>query len=159
EGGAGRIEHARVPDRGAAAGGFPALQRGAGVVHLARGDAKAGDVDQQLLGGIAEGGSGGARPGARAGEVFGKRRPRSAQAYSWRRIRAASTIDCSLPTADSRGRNFMPQSGARITLSGGMNFSARLMRSTTTCGDSTFSSERSMQPTMIFLPGSLVSTE
>ena len=31
------------------AGGFPAVERGAHVVGVARGDAQAGDVDQQLL--------------------------------------------------------------------------------------------------------------
>ena len=43
------VERALVADGGAAAGGFPAVERGAHVVRVARGDAQAGDVDQQLL--------------------------------------------------------------------------------------------------------------
>lgn len=39
-------------------------------------------------------------------------------AYSARRIFAPATIDFILSKATSRGRYFMPQSGARITFSG-----------------------------------------
>jgi hypothetical protein len=49
------------------------------VIHLARRDAQPGDVDEQLLGGVAERGRGGARLVERAGELLGERRCRRAQ--------------------------------------------------------------------------------
>ena len=49
ERGAGGIQRARVADGGAAAVRLPALERRAHVVGVARSDAQAGDVDQQLL--------------------------------------------------------------------------------------------------------------
>ena len=72
--------------------------------------------------------------------------------------RAASAIAASLPDATSRGRYFIPQSGARITRSGAMCCSARCTRSTMTSGVSIAMSERSRQPTMICLPASSAST-
>src|SRR5262249_39939812 len=77
---------------------------------------------------------------------------------SARSIFAAATIDVSLPRATSRGRYFIPQSGARMTFSGLTKVSARLMRATTVSGVSTILSSSSRQPTMICLPSSLPST-
>src|SRR5438105_5942853 len=74
------------------------------------------------------------------------------------RIFAPSTIAFIFPKATSRGRYFIPQSGATMTSSGFTCSSALLIRSTTFCGVSTVMSERSMQPTMIFLPRSFSST-
>src|SRR5690606_11348850 len=72
--------------------------------------------------------------------------------YSPRRSFAPSTSAFILPNATSRGRYFMPQSGARITFSLGTKRSARFVRSTTSCGVSTVMSERSITPRMTFLP-------
>src|SRR5215813_5281023 len=77
---------------------------------------------------------------------------------SARSICGAATIDPSLPRATSRGRYFIPQSGARMTFSGLTKVSARLMRATTASGVSTIMSSRSRQPTMICLPSSFPST-
>src|SRR5687767_13516146 len=73
-------------------------------------------------------------------------------------MRAASTMAFILPKAESRGRNFMPQSGARMMLSFGTKAMALRMRSTIVCGDSTSVFDRSMQPTMIFLFGNFIKT-
>ena len=56
------------------------------------------------------------------------------RAWRERRIFAAATIARSLPTAVSRGRYFMPQSGARITFSALMYGSARWIRAATISG-------------------------
>src|SRR5436190_4346570 len=77
---------------------------------------------------------------------------------SVRRIFAPSTMAFIFPKATSRGRYFIPQSGARMTSSGFTCLSALFIRSTTFCGVSTVMSERSMQPSMIFLPRSFSST-
>src|SRR6185503_2604964 len=81
------------------------------------------------------------------------------ESYSERRIRAASTMERILPSATSRGRYFMPQSGARIMSSGRTNAMAFFTRAATVCGVSTFASERSMQPTMILLFFRVLNTE
>src|SRR5688572_2687772 len=95
------------------------------------------------------------RPEEAADVLDAKRRPHW---NSLRSSRAPSTIAFSLPNATSLGRYFMPQSGATITFSGFTCLSAFFSRSTTFCGVSIVMSERSMQPTMIFLSGSLAST-
>src|SRR5438552_3302924 len=77
---------------------------------------------------------------------------------SVRRIFAPSTMAFIFPKATSRGRYFIPQSGARMTSSGFTCLSALFTRSATFCGVSTVMSERSMQPSMIFLPRSFSST-
>src|SRR5438132_3741668 len=77
---------------------------------------------------------------------------------SMRRIFAPSTIAFIFPKATSRGRYFMPQSGATMTSSLFTNLRAFLIRSATCCGVSTVMSERSRQPTMIFLACSFAST-
>ena len=77
------------------------------------------------------------RPRAQAG---------SQAANSSRNICAASTIARSLPTATSRGRYFMPQSGAGMMRSLVTNGSARQTRAAITSGVSTSRSDRSMQP-------------
>src|SRR5262249_42739483 len=82
----------------------------------------------------------------------------SCDEYSARSSCAPSTIARILPSATARGRYFMPQSGATLTSSGGTSFNARRMRSATCRGVSTRMSDRSMHPTMIFLPGSFCST-
>src|SRR5438094_1644571 len=78
--------------------------------------------------------------------------------YSARSSFAPSTIARIFASATSRGRYFMPQSGATITSSGLTYLSAFLSRFATSAGVSTVMSERSMQPTMIFLPGSFAKT-
>src|SRR5439155_15163696 len=77
---------------------------------------------------------------------------------SVRRIFAPSTIAFIFPKATSRGRYFIPQSGARMTSSGFTCLSALCIRSAIFCGVSTVMSERSRQPTMIFLPCNFAST-
>src|SRR2546428_687940 len=77
---------------------------------------------------------------------------------SVRRIFAPSTMAFIFPKATSRGRYFIPQSGARMTSSFFKNWRAFLIRSATCCGASTVLSERSRQPTMIFLPCNFAST-
>src|SRR5436190_18000425 len=77
---------------------------------------------------------------------------------SVRRIFAPSTMAFIFPKATSRGRYFMPQSGATMTSSFFKNWRAFLIRSATCRGASTVMSERSMQPSMIFLPRSFSST-
>src|SRR5881396_1672221 len=77
---------------------------------------------------------------------------------SVRRIFAPSTMAFIFPKATSRGRYFIPQSGATMTFSLFTNLRAFLIRSATCCGVSTAMSERSRQPTMIFLPCNFAST-
>src|SRR5436309_6375569 len=77
---------------------------------------------------------------------------------SVRRIFAPSTMAFIFPKATSRGRYFIPQSGARMASSFFTNLRAFLIRSATCCGASTVMSERSRQPTMIFLPCNFAST-
>ena len=60
---------------------------------------------------------------------------------------------CNLPKATSRGRYFMPQSGATMTSAALMYGNARRMRAATSSGVSTSLVERSMTPRMIFLFG------
>src|SRR5258708_2119023 len=152
EGRARGIERARMSDGGAGSRGFPRRERRDRVVGLAGRAAQAGDVDQQLFGGIAE--CRGTEAGALdpGGEALADRfRRRFAHAYSPLRILAASTIAFILPKADSRGRDFMPQSGPRMMFFGFSCFSAFLIRPATVCGVSTSLVARSMQPTIIFL--------
>ena len=52
--GAARVERARMADRAAAARAFPPLDGGAHIVGLARRDAQASDVDQELFRRLAE---------------------------------------------------------------------------------------------------------
>ncbi len=62
--------------------------------------------------------SGAGRVGATRTTAMARRaRPAQPAANSARRIFAAATIEASLPAATSRGKYFMPQSGARITRS------------------------------------------
>src|SRR5208282_309102 len=76
------------------------------------------------------------------------------------RSRAAAAVSAvSLPKATSRGRYFMPQSGASTWRSGGTYGSARRTRASTVSGDSTVRSFRSSTPKMMVLPSSAVSTE
>ena len=46
---AGGIQRARLADGGAVAGRLPAVESGAHVIGIARGDAQAGDIDEELL--------------------------------------------------------------------------------------------------------------
>src|SRR5689334_22181924 len=143
-----------MAERRAGAGSFPALERGGDVIGPAGGNAKPADIDEQPFCRLPERLDAG--PLCAFGQLL---RDGCAQENSARSRRAASTMDLSLPKAESRGRNFIPQSGARITSCGSMNSSARLMRATTVSGDSTSGVERSMHPTRTFLPGSFASTE
>jgi hypothetical protein len=59
-----------MADRSAGPGAFPARERGVHIVGPPRGDAQAGDIDQQLLGGIAKRRRAGARALDGAGELF-----------------------------------------------------------------------------------------
>src|SRR5204862_129232 len=68
----------------------------------------------------------------------------SFQEYSARTSFAPSTMARILASATSRGRYFMPQSGATITSSGFTYFSALCSRCATLCGVSTVMSERSI---------------
>src|SRR5260370_6117250 len=70
-----------------------------------------------------------------------KRRLHRAPPNSARRSLAPSTIAVILPDATSRGRHFMPQSGATITSSGFTYFKAFLTRSATFPGVSMLASE------------------
>ncbi len=71
EGSPGRVERALMADRGAAARAFPAAHGGTHVIAVSRRDAKAGDIDDELLGGFAKGGRGGTRAWHRSGELLG----------------------------------------------------------------------------------------
>jgi hypothetical protein len=81
-----------------------------------------------------------------------------ADASSSRSSLAPSTRDFILPFATSRGRYFIPQSGATMTSSAATYGSARRMRAATTSGVSTRKSARSMTPRMIFLRGNVRKT-
>ena len=69
--------------------------------------------------------------------------------------RAPATIASSLRNASSRGRYFMPQSGATTSRSGGTTSSARRIRSATTSGVSASGEPRSSTPRTIVLSGSV----
>src|SRR5580692_9527305 len=67
-------------------------------------------------------------------------------------------MDRSVPRADSRGRYFMPQSGASTMRSAGTYASARSARLATTSAVSTAASPRFRTPRMIVLPASSLKT-
>src|ERR1700722_2899013 len=100
-----------------------------------------------------------ARPRAGPATVRIRYVPRSYRASSPRSVSAACAIALSFPNADSRGRYFMPQSGASTSRSAGTYSSARRTRPAMTSAVSTVVSFRSSTPRMIVLPGSPASTE
>src|SRR4051812_32027159 len=73
---------------------------------------------------------------------------------------APCTIARSLPSAMSRGRYFMPQSGATTRRSAGTTFSAALIRPAIASADSTFMSPRSSTPsiTVLFFNSLMIET-
>src|SRR5438132_1883199 len=72
---------------------------------------------------------------------------------------APSTIAFIFPNAASRGKYFIPQSGATTTRSGATKGRARRMRAATFSGVSTVTSFKSITPRMIVLAGRDSSTE
>src|SRR5262249_12347349 len=76
---------------------------------------------------------------------------------SCRTIFAPFAIACILPKATSRGRYFMPQSGATTIRCAGMKGKARRMRSATVSAVSTATSDRSITPSTMVFPGSSLS--
>ena len=86
-----------------------------------------------------------------------RRRPNCRVVPGARYLRPA-TIACIFPNATSRGRYFMPQSGAMTMRSAGTCGSALRMRPATISGVSTFMSERSITPRIIVFEGSFSRT-
>src|SRR6266853_4341591 len=72
---------------------------------------------------------------------------------------APATIAFNFSNATSRGRYFIPQSGATMTFSGATKGRAQRMRAATFSGVSTVMSFKSITPRMIVLPGRVFSTE
>ena len=67
-------------------------------------------------------------------------------------------MDFNFPNADTRGKYFIPQSGASTSRSGLMNGNARRIRAATTTGVSTSSVDKSSTPRIMLFPGSPAST-
>src|SRR4029453_9285142 len=95
-----------------------------------------------------------ARRGWSAVSAQGAGRGRPPTVSSARTIRAPAASASSLAMARSRGRYFIPQSGAGTRRSGGTCASAVLIRPATVSGVSTLASPRSMTPRTIVFVGS-----